>query len=245
MGKVVTKIVKGHVCDAFPFFLRSLLLRLHPEVLNTSLGKMIGSSLLTQPGSALARENVDTFLIPFSVLWALGEEIVIQRPTRHIVQVKRPGLASFGVDQRNASSPLINVALIYSQRRDFTDAQPRPIAQREDRFKTAGGMLFDQLFEHKALFFGKFGGSQSYHGWTLHQARRIAAEVALIDRPPTESAQSRKRLAASTRRTARALEGIHIPTNCRFRHESQMERCPSWLCSQPSHKVPHRGQIGC
>ncbi len=124
MGEVVTKIVKGHVCDAFPFFLRSLLLRLHPEMLNASLGKMIGSSLLAQPGSALARENVDAFLIPFSVLWALGEEIVIEYPTRHIVQVKRPGLASFGIDQGNTPGPLIDVALIKTQRSNFADAQP-------------------------------------------------------------------------------------------------------------------------
>jgi len=159
------------------------------------------------------------------------------------VEIQRPGLPPFGIEQGDTSGPLIDLTLIHTQRSDFADAQTCPVAQREDRRKTARRVLLHQLFEHKALFFGKFGWSQSYHGWTLHQARRIAAEVALIDRPPAESAQSRKRLAASTRRTAHALEGIHIPTNRRFRHEFQMERHPSWLRSQPGYKVAHGGQV--
>ena len=33
----------------------------------------------------------------------------------------------------------------------------------EDRFKMVGGMLFDKLFEHKALFLRKFCWSHSHH----------------------------------------------------------------------------------
>jgi hypothetical protein len=44
------------------------------------------------------------------------------------VQVKRSGLASYGIDQGNASGPMIDVALIHTQRCNFADAQSRPVA---------------------------------------------------------------------------------------------------------------------
>src|SRR6266851_964316 len=89
--------------------------------------------------------SLDAFLISFSVLRVPRKEIVIQCPTSHIVQVKRPGLAPFGIDQGNASGPLVNVALIHTQRRDFADAQSCPVTQREDRRETQSGVLFDEL----------------------------------------------------------------------------------------------------
>ncbi len=128
--------------------------------------------------------SLDAFLISFSVLRVPRKEIVIQCPTSHIVQVKRPGLAPFGIDQGNASSPLVNVALIHTQRRDFTDAQSCPIAQREDGSYPMGGVVLHQLVEHHALFLGEFGRSHGHHGWTLHQASGIATEIALIHCPP-------------------------------------------------------------
>src|SRR6266851_2585332 len=91
--------------------------------------------------------SLDAFLISFSVLRVPRKEIVIQCPTSHIVQVKRPGLAPFGIDQGNASGPLVNVALIHTQRRDFTDAQSCPIAQREDGSYPMGGVVLHPLAE--------------------------------------------------------------------------------------------------
>src|SRR6266851_10359721 len=187
--------------------------------------------------------SLDAFLISFSVLRVPRKEIVIQCPTSHIVQVKRPGLAPFGIDQGNASSPLVNVALIHTQRRDFTDAQSCPIAQREDGSYPMGGVVLHQLVEHHALFPGEFGRSHGHHGWTLHQASGIATEIALIHCPLAEAAQPGKRLAAGPWCAACALEPIHIATNRRLRHQPQMERCPSWLHGQSGYKVTHRGQI--
>src|SRR5207249_3090982 len=83
----------------------------------------------------------------------------------------------------------------------------------------------------------------SHDGWTFHQPSWIAAEVALIHRPPAEPTQRGKRFAASSRRTANALKGIHIPTKRCLGDESHMERRSSWLRSQPGHKVTHRGQV--
>ena len=68
MGEVVTLIVKGHPRNELPFFVGSLLLRLHPEMLNAPLGKMIWLSLLAQPGRSLTGEDVDALLIPLPVL---------------------------------------------------------------------------------------------------------------------------------------------------------------------------------
>src|SRR6266852_1901800 len=99
--------MKRHACNQFPFFVVSLLLHVHPEMLNPPLRKMIWLSLLAQPSSPLTCENVDASLIPLSVLWACREEILIQCPTCHIVQIKRPSFASFGIDQGNTPGPLI------------------------------------------------------------------------------------------------------------------------------------------
>ena len=99
------------------------------------------------------------------------------------MQIQGPGLAAFGINERDASGPLIDLALIYPQGGNLTDTQSCPVAQREDRGKTAGRMLFDKLFEHKALLLREFGRSHRHDRWALHRACRIAAQVALIHRP--------------------------------------------------------------
>jgi hypothetical protein len=104
-------------------------------------------------------------------------------------------------------------------------------------------VLFDELLEHKSLLLGEFGRSHGDHGGTFHQARWIAAKVALIHRLPTEPTQCGKRFATSSRRAASALKGNRIPTHRCLGHEAQVERCSSWLRSQPGHKVAHRSQI--
>jgi hypothetical protein len=47
VSEVVTKIMKRHTGNTSPFFLVSLLLYLHPEMLNPTLGEMIWPSPLT------------------------------------------------------------------------------------------------------------------------------------------------------------------------------------------------------
>lgn len=59
---------------------------------------MIWESLLPQPGSSLTGENVDTLLIALRFLWNRRVEIVVEGAACHIVQIKRSGLASFGID---------------------------------------------------------------------------------------------------------------------------------------------------
>ena len=129
MGEVVTYIVKGHACNALPFLMSALLLRLHPEMLNPTLGEMIWSSLLPQPGSSLTREDVETFFIPLFVLRTRREKILRECPTSQIMEIQRPGLASFGVEQGNASGPLIDLTLIQTQGGNFADAQSCPVAK--------------------------------------------------------------------------------------------------------------------
>jgi hypothetical protein len=104
-------------------------------------------------------------------MWILWAKIVIERPARHIVQIQGPGLATFGIHERDTSSSLIDLALIHSQGRNFADTQPCPIAQREDGGETAGRVLLDELLEHEALLLGQFGGSYRYDCWALHRAR--------------------------------------------------------------------------
>jgi hypothetical protein len=59
---------------------------------------MIWATLLTQPGRALTGEDVGTLLIPFLIMGIFWKKIVIERPTRHIVQIQRPGFAAFGIN---------------------------------------------------------------------------------------------------------------------------------------------------
>src|SRR5712691_8657841 len=116
-----------------------------------SLGKMVWLSLLAQPGRSLTREDVDTLKVSLHVLWTRRIEIVIQRPTCHVVEIKRPGLASFGIDQGNTPSPLIDMALIHTQCSNFADAQSCEVGPARRCLQSGGRMLFHKLFEHKAL----------------------------------------------------------------------------------------------
>lgn len=106
--------MEGDICDELPFFMRSFLLHLHPEMLNAMFGEMIRMFVLPQPGRALAGEHIDAFLIPLLIVWVCWEKIVVERPTCHIVQIQRSGLAAFGVNEYDASCTLIDLALIHS-----------------------------------------------------------------------------------------------------------------------------------
>src|SRR5579875_4100254 len=124
MRKIVTQIMKGHLRNELPFVMRSFLLPMHPEMLNATLGEMVWAILLSQPGRALTGEDVHTLLIPFLIVRRCREKIVIERPTRQIVQIQRPGFAAFGIHKRNASGSLIDLTLIHAQGCNFADAQP-------------------------------------------------------------------------------------------------------------------------
>src|SRR2546422_4160587 len=155
MREIVTQIMKRHIRDELPFFIRSFAFHLHPEMLNPSFGQMIWVSVLPQPRRALAGENVSTLLIPLLLIWILWEEILIECPTGHIMQIQRPGLAAFCIKKRDTAGPLIDLALIEPQGGNFTDPQSCPVAEREDGSETAAAVLFDELLEHKALLLRK------------------------------------------------------------------------------------------
>src|SRR2546428_12109237 len=97
MGKVVTKGMKGHIGNEFPFLVASLTFELRPEMLNASLGKVIGTPVLPQPGSALTGKDIHTLRIAIIIMWFCWKEVVKEGPARHIVQIERPGLAAFGI----------------------------------------------------------------------------------------------------------------------------------------------------
>ena len=69
--------MEGDLRDELPFFLRSVLLHVHPEMLNATCGKMIRLSVLPQPGRALAGEHVAALLIPLLLVQLFWEKIVI------------------------------------------------------------------------------------------------------------------------------------------------------------------------
>ena len=58
MGEVVTEIMKGHIGNELPFLVASLAFELCPEMLNASLGKVVGTLLLPQPGSTLTGKDI-------------------------------------------------------------------------------------------------------------------------------------------------------------------------------------------
>jgi len=121
MSEIVTQLMKGHLCNELPFVMCSSAFHLYPEMLNPSFRQMIWVSLLPQPSRALAGEDVDTLLIPFLLVGMLWEEIVIECPACHIMQIQGPGLAAFGINERDTSGSLIDLALIYPQSRNFTN----------------------------------------------------------------------------------------------------------------------------
>src|SRR6266516_3165458 len=213
-------------------------------MLNATFGEMIWPSLLSQPCSALAGEHIEALLIPFLSVGIFWEKIVVECPTRHIVQIQRPGLATFGINERDTPCSLIDLALIHPQGSNFTDAQPCPIAQREDGGETASAVLFDELLEHKALLLGEFGRGHLHNRWALHCACRITAQIALIHCPLAKSTQPGKRLAAGPRSATSKLERVHISTHRRFSQQARVEWCSSWLRGEPGDKATHRGYIG-
>src|SRR5205807_3997892 len=108
MGEVVTEIMKGHIGNEFPFLVASLTFELRPEMLNASLGKVVGTLVLPQPGSALTGKDVYTLRIAIISMWFCWKEVVKEGPARHIVQIEGAGLAAFSIQQGNATCPLID-----------------------------------------------------------------------------------------------------------------------------------------
>src|SRR5205085_7035234 len=153
MSEVVAEIMKGHVGNELPFLVASLTFELRPEMLNAPFGEVVRTPVLSQPGRALAGEDIHTLRITIIIMWFCWREVVVEGSPSHIVQIKCVGLAPFGIDQGNAACPLIDGTLIQTQSSDLTDAQPCPVAKSKDGGKTGDGMLLHHRFEHKALLF--------------------------------------------------------------------------------------------
>src|SRR5947209_7653759 len=124
MGKVVTKVMKGHIGNEFPFLVASLTFELRPEMLNASFGKVVGLLLLPQPGSALTGKDIHTLWIAIVIMWFCWGEVVKEGSAGRIVQIECPGFSPFGIQQGNAACPLIDRTPIQTQCSDLTDAQP-------------------------------------------------------------------------------------------------------------------------
>src|SRR5438105_6594444 len=112
MGEVVTEIMKGHIGNEFPFLVASLTFELRPEMLNASLGKVVGTLLLSQPGSTLTGKDIDTLRITVIVMWFCRREVVKEGSPGHIVQIECAGLSPFAIHQGNTADPLIDGTLI-------------------------------------------------------------------------------------------------------------------------------------
>lgn len=112
MGEVVTEIVKGHIGNELPFLIASLPFELRPEMLNASSGKVVGTLLLPQPGSALTGKDIHTLRITVIVMWFCWREVVKEDSPGHSVQIEGAGLAAFGIHQGNTAGPLIDGTLI-------------------------------------------------------------------------------------------------------------------------------------
>lgn len=87
MGKVMTEIMKGHIGNELPFFVTSLTFELCPEMLNASLGKVIGTLLLPQSGRTLTGKDIDTLRVASNIMWYCWREVVKEGSARHIVQI--------------------------------------------------------------------------------------------------------------------------------------------------------------
>ena len=68
MGEVVTEIMKGHISNKLPFLVASLTFELRPQMLDASLGKVIGTLLLPQPGRALTGKDIYTLRIAIVIM---------------------------------------------------------------------------------------------------------------------------------------------------------------------------------
>ena len=93
MGKVVTKVMKGHTGNEFPFLVASLTFELRPEMLNASFGKVVGTLLLPQPGSALTGKDILTLWIAIVIMWSCWGEVVKEDSAGRIVQIECPGFS--------------------------------------------------------------------------------------------------------------------------------------------------------
>jgi hypothetical protein len=154
---------------------------------------VVGLVLATQGSGALAGEHEGAVGLARLGLAGVEGQVGDEGLAGLVVEVNGAGLAALGADDGDRPGALIEHAVVDAQRGDLADAQPGPVAQREDGGEPARVGPLDQGLEDGALLGGQLGGAEGRDGGPLDGVGGIAGELAGVDRPLTEAGDGGQR----------------------------------------------------